>query len=224
MSDVVAHWGIHLRVHCDKPLLGGAGDDGVVAAPAVGVGVLHVGDGEQRAFFFQQFDDDGVGLEDGEAFVGLGLDAAEALRVHLVAGVVDVLDFGQVVALARGEVVDAVGGRGVDGSGALVGGDVIGDDTANLAFEERVLEGCAFERGAGEEGDDVDLGRGLGGVLAAHQVSVDDDLGEQRLGDDVDGFGGGEGDVFEFGVEGDGEGRWEGPGGCGPDDGEDGFW
>ena len=28
--------------------------------------------GEQRAFFFEQFDDDGVGLEDGEAFVRLG--------------------------------------------------------------------------------------------------------------------------------------------------------
>ena len=81
---------------------------------------------EERAFFFEQLDDDGVGFEDGEAFVGLGLASAEALGVQLAAGVVDVLDFGQVVALAGGEVVDAVGGCGVDGAGALVGGDVVG--------------------------------------------------------------------------------------------------
>ena len=66
----------------DEPLLGGAGDDGVVAAPAVGVGVLEVGGGEERASFFEQLDDDGVGFEDGEAFVGLGLASAEALGVR----------------------------------------------------------------------------------------------------------------------------------------------
>ncbi len=44
----------------------------------------------------------------------------------LAAGVVDVLDGGDLVALAGVEVVYAVGGGGVDGSGALVGGDVGG--------------------------------------------------------------------------------------------------
>ena len=109
------------------------------------VGVLEGGGAEECAFFFEEFDDDGVGFEDGEAFVGLGLASAEALGVHLAAGVVDVLDFGQVVALAGGEVVDAVGGRGVDGSGALVGGDVVGGDAEDGAVEERVLEGGAVE-------------------------------------------------------------------------------
>ena len=146
-----AHGGFHV----DEPLLGGAGDDGVVAAPAVGVGVLEVGGGEERAFFFEQLDDDGVGFEDGEAFVGLGLVAAEALGVHLAAGVVDILDFGQVVALAGGEVVDAVGGCGVDGAGALVGGDVGGVGAEDGAVEEGVLEGGAVEGGAFEEGEDV---------------------------------------------------------------------
>jgi len=76
----------------------------------VRVGVLHVGDGEECALFFQQLDDDGIGFKDGEAFVGLRLAAAEALGVHLAAGVVDVLDLGQVVTLAGGKVVYAVGG------------------------------------------------------------------------------------------------------------------
>jgi hypothetical protein len=188
-DDTFRRRGGHGGVHGDEPLLGGADDDGVVAAPAVRVGVLEAGRGEQRAFFLQQFDDDGVGFEDGEAFVGLGLVAAEALGVHLAAGVVDILDFGQVVALAGGEVVDAVGGRGVDGAGALVGGDVGGVDAEDGAVEEWMLEGGAVERGAFEEGEDVGLRRGLGWVGGAHQMRVDDDFGEQGLGDDVDGAG-----------------------------------
>jgi hypothetical protein len=70
-------------VHGDEPLLGGAGDDGVVAAPAVGVGVLEVGGGEECALFFQQLDDDGVGFEDGEAFVGLGMVVASVRPVFI---------------------------------------------------------------------------------------------------------------------------------------------
>ena len=183
--------------------------------------MLEAGDGEQRALFFQQFDDDRVRFENGEAFVGLGLAAAEALGVHLAAGVVDILDFGQVVALAGGEVVDAVGRCGVDGAGALVGGDVGGVDAEDGAVEEGVLEGGAVKRGALEEGEDVGLRCGLSGVGGAHEVSADDDFGEQGLGDDVDGVGRVEGDVFHLRVEGDGERRWKGPGGGGPDDGVD---
>ncbi len=41
------------RFEGDEPLLGGAEDDGIVAAPAVRVGVLEVGDGEQRAAALQ---------------------------------------------------------------------------------------------------------------------------------------------------------------------------
>ena len=179
--------------------------------------------GEERAFLLQEIDDDGVGFEDGEAFVGLGLAAAEALGVHLAAGVVDILDFWEVVALAGGEVVDAVGGRGVDGAGALVGGDVGSVDAEDGAVEERVLEGGAVEGGAFEESEDVSLGRGFGRVCGAHEVGMDDDFGEQGLGDDIDCVGSVESDVFHFRMEGDGEGRGEGPGSGGPDDGVDGL-
>ncbi len=101
----------HRGFHADEPLLGGADDDGVVAAPAVRVGVLVGGGAEECAFFFEELDDDGVRFEDGEVFVGLGMVAsAESAGVALAAGVVDVLDLGEVVALAGVEVVDAVGG------------------------------------------------------------------------------------------------------------------
>ena len=43
----VGHGGFHV----DEPLLGGADDDGVVAAPAVGVGVLEAGGGRGARLF-----------------------------------------------------------------------------------------------------------------------------------------------------------------------------
>src|ERR1700722_9086578 len=128
-----------------------------MAAPTMGVGVLEFGGGEECAFFFEKLDDHGVGFEDREALVGLGLAAAEAVGVHLAACVVNVLNFGQVVALAGGEVVDAVGGGGVDGAGALVGGDVGGVGAEDGAVEEGMLEGGAVQLCALEDGGDVGL-------------------------------------------------------------------
>ncbi len=63
--------GDHGRFHADEPLLGGADDDGVVAAPAVRIGVLEVSGAEECAFFFEELDDDWVGFEDGEVFIRL---------------------------------------------------------------------------------------------------------------------------------------------------------
>ena len=57
-----------------------------------------------------------------------------------------------VVALAGVEVVGSVGGRGVDCAGALVGGDVGGEDTEDLAVEEGMLVGGALEDRAFEAG------------------------------------------------------------------------
>ena len=75
----------------------------------------------------------------------------------------------------------------MDGSGALFGGDVVGGDAEDAAVEERVLEGGAVERAAGEAGDDVGLGCRFAVIFAAHQIAVHDDGGEQGFGDDVGG-------------------------------------
>ena len=211
----------HGGFHADEPLLGGAHDDGVVAAPAVRVGVLVSSGAEEGVFFFKELDDDGVRFEDGEVFVGLGLVAsAVSAGVALTAGVVDVLDLWEVVALAGVEVVDAMGGRGVDGSGALVGGDVAGGDAEDAAVEEWVLEDCAFECAAGEAGDDAPLWL-VRRRLCRSSVAVGDDGREQGFGDDIGCFRGLERDIFEVWIEGDGLRCGKGPGRRCPDDGVD---
>src|SRR5216683_2858531 len=208
----------HRRFHADEPLLGGADDDGVVAAPAVRVGVLEAGGAEDGSFFSQEVDDDGVRFEDGEALIGF------ATGVALTAGVVDVLDFRQVVALAGVEVVDAMGGSGVDGSGALVGGDVLGDDAEDLAVEEWVLEDDAVEPGAGKAGDLDGIGQVAGCLDGFGQVGgYEIDCFAVGIHVRSSGHGAPEGYVGEVGVEGYGLGGGEGPGGGGPDDGEDPF-
>jgi hypothetical protein len=54
----------------DEPLLGGAEDDRLVAAPAVRVGVLNFVPAQQRAALFEQLDDERVGGEDFLAVEG----------------------------------------------------------------------------------------------------------------------------------------------------------
>ena len=111
----------------------------------MGVAVLEEGGGEQGAVVAEDLGDGGVGFEDG--LIGEGVRSAVGLsgEVALAAGVVDELEFGQVVALAGVKVVDAVGGRGVDGAGALVGGDVVSVDAEDGAVQEGMLEGGAVE-------------------------------------------------------------------------------
>ncbi len=155
-----------------------------------------------------------------------------------VAGGVDAAGGVEAVALAGVEVVGAVGGRGVDGAGAGVGGDVGGQNAEDAALEERMLEGGALELAAFEAGE-------FGGCA---QFAGGDDGRSEFSGDDVDraaglslrfpihggmrlrhGWGTRrfrmvfvlQGDVLEVGVEGDGHGGGEGPGGGGPDDGVD---
>ncbi len=118
----------HGGFHADEPLLGGAEDQRMVAAPAMRVLVLQIVVAHQRAAVAQQLLDGAVGLVYEEAVV-LGQAVAElALRVHIAGE-------RQVVALAGGEVVGAVRGCGVDGAGALLGGDVVGEDAEDFAVE-----------------------------------------------------------------------------------------
>ena len=132
----------------DEPLLGGAEDDGVVAAPAMGVGVLQVGGGQQRAALLKHGDDDGIGGPDLHALKGGRSGMGPGVGIDMdVAGGIDAAGGVEAVALAGVEVVCAVGGSGVDGAGAGVGGDVGGQDAEDAAVEKRMLEGDAVEHG-----------------------------------------------------------------------------
>src|SRR5262249_33091283 len=94
-------------VDADEPLLGGPEDDGVLAAPAVGVAVCEGGGGKERPAGPQVLDDVRVRLEDERAgpFGHLGGEAAAR-----VDGRQDV----EAVAETGLEVVLAVAGRAVD--------------------------------------------------------------------------------------------------------------
>ena len=61
------------------------------------------------------------------------------------AGGVHVAGLVEAVALAGVEVVHAMGRRGVDGAGALVGRDVIRQHAEDGAVEKRMLEGGALQ-------------------------------------------------------------------------------
>ena len=164
----------------DEPLLRGAEDDGMMAAPAVRVGVLQGGGGQQGAVLLEHGDDDGVGGPDGFAFKG-GRDSevpSAFIDVDTATGI-DAAGGVEAVALAGVEVVGAMGGSGVDGARALVGGDVGGQNAEDAAVEERVLEGGAFELGAFEAGQFDGFAEIAGG----------DDGGGEFGGDDVDGGG-----------------------------------
>ena len=67
---------------------------------------------------------------------------------------------GDITTLAVDAIVNAantslLGGGGVDGARALVGGDVVGENAKDLLGEEWMLEGGAVECGAEEVRDGV---------------------------------------------------------------------
>ncbi len=176
-----------------------------MAAPAVRVGVVDLGTAHEGSASDEEVDDLRVGFEDLEAVV-LGESVAET------AGGIDVAELREAVFGSGVKVVGAVGRSGVDGSGALLSGDVVGKDSENGAIEEWVLEGDAVHARALEAGDLDGFGKiaGFAGLRG------------EGLGDDVDvTVGVAESDVVELGVEGYGERGWESPRGGGPDDGVD---
>ena len=123
-------------------------------------------------------DDDGVGGPDGLAFEGRGSGVGPCIGIDMeMAGGVDAAGLVEVVTLAGVEVVCAMGGSGVDCAGALVGGDVGGEDAEDAAIEEGVLVGGVFELAAFEAGE-------FGGCA---EFTGGDDGGGEFGGDDVDG-------------------------------------
>ncbi len=108
----------------------------------------------------------------------------------------------------------------MDGSGALVGGDVVGRDAEDVAVEEGVPEGGAFERAAGEAGDDVtcEAAPDCLPLIRLQFAMIDESRPRRRCRYAVGRL---DCDVFEMRVEGDGLRCGEGPRRRGPDDGVD---
>ena len=76
---------------------------------------------------------------------GCGLMPGIRIEVNVSAGI-DARGGVEPVTLAGVEVVNAVGGRGVDGAGACVGRDVGRQHAENRPIEKRMLESDAVER------------------------------------------------------------------------------
>ena len=123
-------------IEADEPLLGGAEDHRIVAAPAVRIAVRQFALADQHAALLQQFDDDRIRLEDGLAFVfGQAFDEAAFVVLRRVGF--------EAIFLAGAKVVGAMAGRGVNDAAALVERDVIGEHAGHAHIEKRMLE---FER------------------------------------------------------------------------------
>ena len=125
-------------IHLDEPLLCGAEDYGIVAAPAVRVAVLIGVVAQQGAMVGQKLHDDGIRGEDVFAFVfgqAFGIDAV------VVEGRVNF----QIVFLAGDEVVRAMAGSSVHDAAALIERHVVGEHAGNLNRQKRMLEFHAFE-------------------------------------------------------------------------------
>ncbi len=194
-------------VHGAEPLLGGPVDDGVLAPPAVGIGVGDLGLGQQETLIFQ------VGHHH---VVALGVELAVIPRVgHHALGVdghghADVGQPRVVVALAHVEVLRAKAGGGVDAAGAGVQGDVVAVENDGILVQQGVLchhqlEIVAFQRCQHLAVVEIDA------RLLAHALG-------QFLGHDIDlAVGGLEEHIVKSGVQGDGRVAGDGPGGGGPD-------
>ncbi len=135
-----------------------------VAVRIFGLGEERVGGGE----FFQDREVGGRRFLRGEVFNGFEGVETDEVGGHLA--VVEVASVGayrtvnfQFVAEAGEIVVGAVAGRGVDGTRAAVGRDVVGEDDGRGAVDEGVASGEAFEGGAFDRGDDGGSALDLGG-------------------------------------------------------------
>ncbi len=142
-----------------------------------------------------------IGLEDLEAGVARHLGREAAVVVDRRVDVDAVGDAGQVV-------VVAVARSGVDGARPVLEGDVVAEDEERVALGERVSGLEALELAAAE---------GRQGLRLRPAELLGDD-GQEPLGQDVDLFADGGGDVLGLGMEGDGQVGRQRPGGRRPDE------
>ena len=188
-------------VHGDEPLVGGAEQDRLLAAPAVRVGVLKLLGVEQRPVRPQLGDDHRVRLPDRHPGEVLHLGDEPAVVVHRV---VD----RQVVLHPRLVVVGPVARRRVDAAGPLIHGDVGGGEDRRRPVDPGVLGLEPVQARARHPADDLRrdqptrLGRRVQPLLRQQVVLA-------GCPDD---------DVLLLGMDHDGQVGRQRPGGGGPDD------
>ena len=201
----------HRGFHADEPLLRGAEDYRLVAAPAVGIGVLKLRAAQQRAAFFEHGDDDRIRLPHGQTVVSRWLGTMPGIRIEVdVSAGIDAGSRVEAVALAGQEVVGAVGGCGVDRASACVGRNVGGQHAQDRPLKERMLESDAVEDGSLEAGE----------LFGGAELAGCGHLLGQCSGHEVD-FAGFDFQrhVIEIRVECHGQRRGQRPRGGSPDDG-----
>src|SRR5579871_3826937 len=119
----------------------------MVAAPAMGIRVLEISDGQQRAPFFEHSYDDRVCCPHLFSFKGREHRVRPDFAIDVkMAGGIDAAGLVEVVTLTRVEVVCTVRGSGVDRARALIGSDIGGEHAKDAALEEGMFEGGVLER------------------------------------------------------------------------------
>src|SRR6202162_3454981 len=189
-------------VHLDEPLLGGAKDDRIVAAPAVRITVLVRMMAQQRAAIGEKFYDNGIRRENVFAFV-----FGQAFRVHTT--IIERRVNFEVVALTGNEVVGAMSWSGVHDAAALIECDVVGEDAGHFNGQEGMLKLHAVEFATFERGDNFGFGNAAICLQRRDAIGGQQEAALLRLNDGV----------VEIRMEGECAVMRNGPGSGGPDDG-----
>ena len=193
------------RLHRDEPLLGGAEDHWIVAAPAMRIRVLDVLRAQQHAAALQQLDDRRIGLEDlRPSYSGSPLrrmPASSTLQCRSRPYFTPVLK-------SSAPCAGAVWTAPVPG----VHGDVVAEHAQDRAIQERMREGGVFQLRA----------RGTTpapcGSPSAHLSTV---CCASCFGDDVDPLAGIQRHILRIGLEGHRHRSGKRPRRRRPDDGRD---
>src|SRR5262249_37042779 len=135
-------------IHRDEPLLRGAEDDGMLAAPAVRIGMRDLLVRDESAVLAQQLDDLRIRLEDMQSGPQRYVLREFAAMIHRR------IDL-ESVAAARVEVIRAVTRRGVHEPGSRFQRHVVAEDEDAFAIEEGVAIAKMLERRALESLHDL---------------------------------------------------------------------
>ena len=201
-------------VHGAEPLVGGPVEDGVLAAPAVGVLVEDLLGAQQGAAGLQVLEDDLVGLVRGETLVFARQLVHPSPVVHRHQDA-DLGFPGGVVLPADLIVVLAVARRGMDAAGAGVQGHVVAAEQHAGPVVQGVLCRHQLEVGALPGLQHLQLRQAAGLLHALFQLLRQDiDLPVVGVAGDH---------IVQGSVDADGQVARQGPGGGGPDHEEDVF-